>query len=100
MAADFTVRGDTRLDGSGISKGISKISGILKKGLGVIGSLTAGFSAFSGIKFNATLEQYTASFKVMTGSGEKATKIVDQLKDIAAKTPFELTGLADTTQLH
>lgn len=52
-----------------------------------------------GVQFNAQIEQYKTSFETMTGSAEKATEIVEKLKDIGAKTPFELTGLADTTQL-
>ena len=97
--ADFTIRGDTRLDASGISKGVSSMGKIVQRGLAILGSLATGFSAFSGIQFNATIEQYATSFKVMTGSAEEAADVVERLKDMAAKTPFELTGLADTTQL-
>ena len=52
-----------------------------------------------GVQFNAQIEQYTTSFETMTGSAEKAKEIVEKLKIIASKTPFELTGLAETTQL-
>lgn len=52
-----------------------------------------------GVQFNAQIEQYKTSFETMTGSAEKATEIVEKLKNIASKTPFELTGLAETTQL-
>ena len=60
-------------------------------------ALTAG--AIAGAKYNSTIESYETSFRTMTGSAEKATEIVNKLKDIGAKTPFELEGLADTTQL-
>lgn len=52
-----------------------------------------------GVQFNAQIEQYTTSFETMTGSAEKAKEIVETLKTTASKTPFELTGLAETTQL-
>lgn len=55
--------------------------------------------AKQGLEFNAQMEQYTISFETMTGSAEKATQITEKLKDIAAKTPFEMTDVANTTQL-
>ena len=45
------------------------------------------------------METYATSFEVMTGSAEKAAEVVDELKDIAASTPFEMPELAETTQL-
>lgn len=53
----------------------------------------------SGIKYNSTVEGLATSFEVMTGSAKESTKIIKQIKDIASKTPFEFTGLADTVQL-
>ena len=58
----------------------------------------AGIAAI-GVKYNATMETYATSFEVMTGSAEKAAEVVDELKDIAASTPFEMPELAETTQL-
>lgn len=55
--------------------------------------------ALNGIKYNATIEQLTASFKTMTGSSSEAVKIVERLKKVGSETPYELTGLAETTQL-
>lgn len=60
-------------------------------------ALTAG--AVAGVKYNSTIESYETSFRTMTGSAEKATEIVNKLKNIEAKTPFDLAGLAETTQL-
>lgn len=87
----------------------SKISTSLGKGLTtVLSGTVAGISAVTsavgagvvaGIKYNATIEQYATSFEVMTGSAEKATEVVEKLKKIGAETPFEMTDLADTTQL-
>lgn len=51
------------------------------------------------VKYNATIEQYTTSFEVMTGSAEKAAEVTERLKALGAATPFEMTELADATQL-
>ena len=53
----------------------------------------------SALDYNATIEGYQTSFEVMTGSAEEAQKVVEKLTDFAAKTPFEMQDLADTTQL-
>lgn len=63
----------------------------------VSGALSAGAGA--GVLYNSTIENYATSFEVMTGSADKAKDVVEELKKIGANTPFELTGLADTTQL-
>ena len=57
-----------------------------------------GKMATAGLKFNEQMETYTTNFRVMLGSQEEAVKRVNYLKDLAAKTPFELTDLADATQ--
>ena len=53
----------------------------------------------AGISYNAELETYTASFETMLGSADKATAVLDQLRTLAASTPFELGDLAGATQL-
>lgn len=53
----------------------------------------------AGISYNAELETYTASFETMLGSADKATAVLDQLRTLAASTPFELSDLAGATQL-
>ena len=94
---------DTSLDNKGLEKGIDNIGGsfnrlksIATKALGAIGF---GSLVKEGVQYNATVEQLQTSFEVMTGSATKATDIVEKLKEIGAKTPFEFTGLAETTQL-
>lgn len=103
--ADGTLTFETLLDSSGLTKGLNGIKGVATKAFGVSakaitavsGALTAGAGA--GVLYNSSIENYTTSFEVMTGSAEKAVEVVEQLKKIGAETPFELTGLADTTQL-
>lgn len=58
-----------------------------------------GAVAVMGVKYNAQMETYQTSFEVMTGSSKKAASITKELQTMGAKTPFEMTDLADTTQL-
>lgn len=103
--ADGYLNFDTKIDGSGFNTGVSKLGSIAKRGLGILAGAVAGVTAAmgagiaAGLKYNATIEEYTTSFEVMTGSAEKATEIIERLKELGAKTPFEMTGLAETTQL-
>lgn len=105
MAVDGHLNFDTKIDESGFNSGISKLSGLAKSGAAAAATALAGVTAVlgagvvAGVKYNATIEQYQTSFEVMTGSAEKAEQIVQQLTKIGAETPFEMTGLADTTQL-
>ena len=92
-----------------VSNFASKISSGLGKGIttalsGTVAGISAvtaavGAGAVAGAKYNATIENYSTSFEVMTGSAEKATEVVEELKKVGAETPFEMTDLADTTQL-
>lgn len=50
-----------------------------------------------GVKYNAEMEQYKAGFATMLGSAEKADKTISDLKSFAAKTPFEMTDLANAS---
>lgn len=77
----------------------SKLADLGKK----VGALAISYGLFKGaamgLEYNATMEQYQTSFETMTGSVEKATDVVEQLKKKAAATPFEMPQLAETTQL-
>ena len=93
---------DTHVDTKEFENGIGKLKSIAKTGAAAVSAaFTTGLGALivSGAKFNATIESYTTSFEVMTGSAEKAAETVERLRKMGAETPFELTGLADTTQL-
>ncbi|MEG1892771.1 MAG: tape measure protein [Bacilli bacterium] len=92
-AEDFT---------KGLSNGILKGLGTLAKGVAKVGTIAGtGISVLGGIgvKYNADMESYTTNFKVMLGSQEKAIKKVEELKTMAAKTPFGMAELADATQV-
>ena len=104
MAYDGTLKFDTSVDGGGFKNGITKIASLAKTGLktavtaitAVTGALSAG--AAVGVKYNAQMEQYITSFGTMLGSAEKATALVNDLKEMGAKTPFETSDLAKGSQ--
>ena len=109
MAKVVSVEFDATLNTKKVDDGIKKITGDANKGAATIekafqraflaigAAITA--SAGIGINFNRQMETYQTSFEVMTGSYEKAADLVEELKTRAAATPFDLTDLADTTQL-
>lgn len=104
MAYDGSLKFDTRVDSSGFKSGIEKLGSIAKAGLKVtasaIGAVSGAFSAavLSGVKYNSQMEQYITSFGTMLGSAEEATKLVNNLKEMGAKTPFETSDLAKASQ--
>ena len=105
LFADGKVVIETDLDSKGFKSGLSKMQGIAKTGfkavatsVGVVSTAMASLIGF-GVKYNSEIEQLQTSFEVMTGSAEKAQSIIKELQEIGAKTPFEVKGLAETTQL-
>lgn len=104
MAYDGSLKFDTRVDSSGFKSGIEKLGSIAKAGLKVtaaaIGAVSGAFGAavLSGVKYNSQMEQYITSFGTMLGSAEEATKLVNNLKEMGAKTPFETSDLAKASQ--
>lgn len=104
MAYDGSLKFDTRVDSSGFKSGIEKLGSIAKTGLKVtataIGAVSGAFGAavLFGVKYNSQMEQYITSFGTMLGSAEEATKLVNNLKEMGAKTPFETSDLAKASQ--
>lgn len=92
---------DTSLNLAGFKKGLANLKTLAKSGAITVGAVTTAIGALetAGIRYNARIEDYQTSFKVMTGSAEKAAETIKTLKKIGATTPFELTDLAETTQL-
>lgn len=95
-------------DDSALKKKLSGINTTAKAGLADIKAgidmTTAALKGLAsvaekGINYNATMESYKTSFEVMTGSAEKATEVVERLRELGASTPFETTDLVKTTQL-
>lgn len=81
---------------------VGKAARTAVKGLGVAaGVLTAAWSAvgLTSVKYNAEVEQLQTSFKVMTGSADKAASVMERLRKLGATTPFATKDLASATQL-
>lgn len=77
--------------------GVSGVSDEMKK----MKTLITGFiAAYGGKKLwemligsNAEMEQYTTSLEVMLGSTEKASAMIEKMRDFAAKTPLTLENV-------
>ena len=75
---------------AGIKTGVKTASGAAASFIGVLGKI--------GLDYNAQMESYTTDFEVMLGDAGKAVEKVESLKQMAAKTPFELTDLSESTK--
>jgi tape measure domain-containing protein len=63
-------------------------------GIGLAMTAAGGF----GIKVAADFEQTTIAFEGILGSADEAKKVLGDLRDFAARTPFEFPGLADAAK--
>lgn len=102
--SDAQVVFDTSLDETGLKRGLSRLSttvGGAAKTMGwAIGAVAVGLGALAkqGLAYNSSMEQYATSFSILLGSTEAAQRKVQELKEYAAETPFEMTDLADATK--
>lgn len=105
MGYDGSLKFDTEIDEKGFNSGVKKLGSIAKGSAGVvtsaIGATTAALGAgiTMGVKYNSEMENFFADFKVMLGDAEEATQFVNDLKEMAAKTPFEMTDLASASKI-
>ena len=82
--------------------GLGKATSAAVKGLTIVGTaLSAAWAAVgvTSVKYNAEVEQLQTSFKVMTGSADKAASVMERLRKLGATTPFATKDLASATQL-
>ena len=87
---------------------VESLSDKLKNGLstaakvatGILATVASGVAALGkiGLEYNAQIESYTTDFEVMMGDAEAAARKVEDLKEMGAKTPFELSDLASATK--
>ena len=99
---------DTGKKAKTAGKSVESLSDKLKKGLstaakvatGVLTTVATGVVALGkiGLEYNAQIESYTTDFEVMMGDAAAAAKKVEELKEMGAKTPFELGDLASATK--
>lgn len=93
-------------DADGASKNLNDGFTVLKGTMAnlasqAISKVVDGFKGLVGgaVDYQKSMEYYTTSFTVMTGSADKASETVKKLADIGAKTPFDMPQLADATSL-
>ena len=79
--------------------GFSGFLGILGRVSAALGGVGFAAAATGSIRLAANLEQATIAFTTMLGSGEKAKAFLDDLANFAASTPFEFTGLQQSSRL-
>lgn len=87
---------------SGLGKvGVTALKGIGTAFVGLVSAAGAGVAAVAkmGIEYNAQMQSYQTAFTTMLGSAEKAQKLTDDLKEMAAATPLAMTDLADASQI-
>lgn len=93
-------------DADGASKSLNDGFTVLKGTMAnlasqAISKVVDGFKGLvsGAVDYQKSMEYYTTSFTVMTGSADKASETVKKLADIGAKTPFDMPQLADATSL-
>lgn len=93
-------------DADGASKNLNDGFTVLKGTMAnlasqAISKVVDGFKELVGgaVDYQKSMEFYTTSFTVMTGSADKAGETVKKLADIGATTPFDMPQLADATSL-
>lgn len=52
----------------------------------------------AGVEFNAKMETYETAFSTLLGSGEEAQRIMAQIREDAASTPFDVDSLTSANQ--
>jgi len=105
--ADGSITINTLIDDSGVKKGVKtiengfdKLKTTVAKTIATIGigQLAKDFIS-TGIQYNAEIEKYQTALTTLTGSVEEANRVIKQIKEDAAKTPFDVTGLTQANQL-
>ena len=62
------------------------------------GAAVAGLAKV-GIEYNAQIESYTMGLTTLLGSAEEAQKAIENIKQDAARTPFDVASLVQANQL-
>ncbi len=85
-----------------ISNGFSSIGKVATKaGTALTVGLTTPLIALgtAGVKYNAQMEDFQANLTTLLGSADKASEMLNTLKEMANTTPFETTDLLEATQM-
>ena len=101
LAADFSITGEVKLNSDPAEKATSKwtvaagqlIADFAKKAASSLQSVVK-----SGLDYNAQMESYLTNFKVMLGDEQLAAEKLEEIRKMAASTPFSLSDLTEGTQ--
>ena len=101
MAADFSITGEVKLNSDPAEKATSKwtvaagqlIADFAKKAASSLKSVVK-----SGLDYNAQMESYLTNFKVMLGDEQLAAEKLEEIRRMAASTPFSLSGPVGETE--
>lgn len=101
MAADFSITGEVKLNSDPAEKATSKwtvaagqlIADFAKKAASSLKSVVK-----SGLDYNRSMESYLTNFKVMLGDEQLAAEKLEEIRKMAASTPFSLSDLTEGTQ--
>ena len=98
-------KADTTESDSAVKKQEDNLKQLKKTGETTIVGLTAAVDGLvgalmgQGIAYNGQIETYLTRLKTLTGSSEKANEILNQIKQDALTTPFEVSGLVQGESL-
>jgi tape measure domain-containing protein len=98
-------KGDTKEADNAVKQQETNLKDLQKKGEIALAGLTAAADAFAismlkgGIEYNAQIETYMTRLTTLTGSAEKANDILNQIKQDALATPFEVSSLTQAESL-
>ena len=101
MAADFSITGEVKLNSDPAQSSVSKwtvaagqlIADFAKKAASGLQSVVK-----SGLDYNRSMESYLTNFKVMLGDEQLAAEKLEEIRRMAASTPFSLSDLTEGTQ--
>ena len=99
--SDFSITGEVKLNSDPAERSVSKwtvaagnlIADFAKKSASALECVVK-----SGISYNAGMESYLTNFKVMLGDEQLAAEKLEEIRKMAASTPFTLSDLTDGTQ--
>ena len=99
--SDFSITGEVKLNSDPAERSVSKwtvaagnlIADFAKKAASALESVVK-----SGISYNAGMESYLTNFKVMLGDEQLAAAKLEEIRKMAASTPFTLSDLTNGTQ--
>jgi len=98
--AAVSAKAGTALTG-GVTKGVKSMGASVSGAFKNVGAFAAGalpFAAIGAMKLAADAETLAIKMKVLTGSTDEASRVMGQLDQFAADTPFQKMEIGDAVQ--